>query len=180
MTYNYSFQKYEKEKMARAVGLDLPISRKHSVEIINKLKNKTTTRAKKILEGIIAIETPIQYTRFNRDLGHKKGIGPGRFPSKTAENILKIINSVEKNANTKGLSNPTIVHMSANKAAAQWHYGRKKRRKMKRSHIEIVVASADIKEKKERTQKSESKPQAKTEKTQSKESTTKTAKKENQ
>lgn len=165
MTYKYSFQKYEQEKMARAVGLDLPISRKHSVEIINKLKSKTTTRAKKILEGIIAIETPIQYTRFNRDLGHKKGIGPGRFPAKTAENILKIINSVEKNANTKGLTNPTIVHMSANKAAAQWHYGRKKRRKMKRAHIEIVVASADIKAKKESKSKTENKKSEKTQST---------------
>ncbi len=169
MSYTYSYQKYEQEKMARAVGTDLPISRKHSVEIANKLRNKPTARAKKILEGLIAVETPIQYTRFNKDLGHKRGIGPGRFPSKTAENILKVVESVEKNANAKGLANPIIVHISANKASAQWHYGRKRRRKMKRSHIEIIVAGSDGKSKEAKhAEKKEAKKAQSAKKTESK------------
>ncbi len=146
MAHKYSFQKYDAEKMARALGRDLPISAKHSIEIANSIRGKSVTRAKRILEGIISLKKPIRYTRFNKDLGHKKGIGAGRYPVKTAENILTIVESAESNAKEKGISNPTIIHIAANRASAQWHYGRQRRRKMKRSHIEIVVsAGRDVK-----------------------------------
>jgi large subunit ribosomal protein L22 len=173
MVYKYAFQNYEKEKMARAVGLDLPISKKHSAEIANAIRHKTVARAKKILDGLVKVETPIQYTRFNKDLGHKKGIGPGRYPSKAAENILKIVESAEKNANTKGIANPSIIHIAVMQAPAQWHYGRKRRRKMKRAHVEIVVATAEGKtkaaKKETKSEKTESKTESKEKKSQSKE-----------
>ena len=37
--------------------------------------------------------------------------------------------------------------MAAHKASAPWHYGRQRRRKMKRTHIEIVIGEKETKKK---------------------------------
>jgi len=134
----YAFQKFEKEKMARAYGRDLPISTKQSIEICKLIKGKSVEKAKKILENVEKKAVP--FTRFNRDVGHKPGIGPGRYPIKTAKNILKVLKNAETNASQKGLSDLVIIHSCCHKAARSWHYGRKRRQKNKRSHIEIILA----------------------------------------
>ena len=62
--------------------------------------------------------------------------------------IIKLMEDVEANAQFKGLntSNLVIAHISAHKAGKAWHYGRKSRRKMKRTTIEIVVEEKAKKE----------------------------------
>ncbi len=127
--------------MARGIGVALPVSLKHSVEICAFIKNKGVSDAKKILLGVIDKKTAIPYRRYDSDLGHKKSTGPGRYPEKTSKEIIKLIENVEANAQFKGLntSNLVITHISANKAGKAWHYGRKSRRKMKRTNIEICV-----------------------------------------
>jgi len=121
----YTFQGYKKENMARVQGTALPISTKQSVEICNFIKNKNVAKAKQLLLGVI----------------DKTGIGPGRYPEKASEHFIQMIESVEANAQFKGLntSNLVIVHASAHLAGKSWHYGRKSRRKMKRTNLEIVV-----------------------------------------
>ncbi|MBU1201696.1 MAG: 50S ribosomal protein L22 [Nanoarchaeota archaeon] len=139
MTYKYSYQKSE-ENTARAVLLDAPISTKQSIEVCSKLRTKTVEYAKKFLEGVKKKEKAVKYTRFTEGAGHKKGIGPGKYPIKTAGYILKLVQSAESNATSKGLgSDLKIVHLSAQRASTPWHQGRLRRRKMKRSHIELVV-----------------------------------------
>ena len=127
--------------MARAVGVALPISYKHSYEVCNFIKNKNIADAKKILESVVEKKVAVPYKRFDFDLSHKKKIGPGRFPEKTSLELIKLLESVEANAQFKGLntSNLVIIHMSAHKAGKAWHYGRFSRRKMKRTHVEICV-----------------------------------------
>ena len=79
-------------------------------------------------------KTAVPFRRFDFDLGHKKKIGPGRYPNKASREIIGLIENVEANAQFKGLntSNLIITHISAHKAGKAWHYGRKSRRKMKR------------------------------------------------
>ena len=119
----------------------LPVSFKHSFEICNFIKNKNVSDAKKILQNVIEKKTAVPFRRYNLDLGHKKKIGPGRYPERASKQFIKLIETVEANAQFKGLntSNLVIAHISSHKAAKSWHYGRKSRRRMKRTNVEIVV-----------------------------------------
>ncbi|MFH1771065.1 MAG: 50S ribosomal protein L22 [archaeon] len=172
--------KLDDENIAKAILRDAAISTKHSIEICSKIRNKKLEQAKKILEKIISLEQAIKYTRFTEGAGHKVGIGPAKFPVKAAQEILKIIKSAESNALDKGLSkNLKIAHISANQASRPWHYGRQRRIKMKRTHVEVVLN--EVKEKNKTEIKSETKvsePQKQLEKTEVKEIKSKPKKKE--
>ena len=127
--------------MARAIGMALPISFKQSVEICSFIKNKDVNAAKKMLHNVAEKKMAIPFRRYNWDLGHKKGMGPARYPEKASKEFIKLIENVESNAQFKGLntSNLVIAHASAHKAGKSWHFGRKSRRVMKRTNIEIIV-----------------------------------------
>jgi large subunit ribosomal protein L22 len=137
----YTFTNYSKEHMARAIGMSLPISFKQSVEICRYIKNKDVSEAKKILQDTIEKKIAIPFKRYNWDLGHKKKTGPARYPKNASKEIIKLIENVEANAQFKGLntSNLIIAHVNAHKSGKAWHFGRKTRRRMKRTNIEIIV-----------------------------------------
>ncbi len=145
MKQGYAFQGFEKEKMARALGKDLPISMKHASMVCQAIKGKKVQRARDILTDSIELKKAIPFTRFNRDKGHKPKIGPGRYVPKTCIEILKVLNSAESNGNQKSLGDMMIIHACAHKASSPWHFGRWRRRQMKRSHIEIIVAETKTK-----------------------------------
>jgi large subunit ribosomal protein L22 len=159
MGLKYAFNEYNKELMARAVGRDLSISKKQSVEICNWIRYKTTKQATRILEDAIGMKQPIPFTRFNWNVGHRPGMGPARYAVKAATEILMLVKSVEANAQVKGLNtgNLKIVHINAQKAPTPHHYGRQRGTKMKRTHIELVVQEkaqkAEGTEKEERIKK---------------------------
>ena len=137
----HAFRNYNKEHMARVVGAALPISFKQSVEISSFIRNKNLGKAKKLLQDVIAKKAAVPFKRYNWDLGHKRKIGPGRYPEKASMHFLALIEAVESNAQFKGLntSNLNIAHVSSHKAGKAPHYGRKSGRKMKRTNVEIVV-----------------------------------------
>lgn len=147
MAYRYTHQRFVEDKMARALGRDLPISPKKSVEICSHLKKKSVENAKQILQDAIEMKKPIPFKRFNKGLGHKAGMAAGRYAVRTCEHILKLLKSAESNANQKGLGSLVIVHMCANKGANTHHYGRKGGRLMKRTNVEIVVEEKSEKKK---------------------------------
>lgn len=145
--YKYAFQGFDKEKMAKAAGLDLPISFKNGTMVCNAVRGKSVVRAKKILNDAINMKMAIKFTRYNWNRGHKKGIGSGKYPVKTCKEILAIIESAEANAHQKNLGTElNIRHICVHNAARPFRYGRQRRRKMKRSHVEVVLE--EIKEKK--------------------------------
>jgi len=156
MAQKYTFEKYNKELMARVIGRDLGISTKQSIEICNRIRNKSVKRAKQILEDAISGERAIAYTRFNGGVGHKPGMAAGRYPIKTATNFLNLIKSAEANAQVKGLNtgNLCLVHVNAQKASSPMHQGRQRGTVMKRTHVEIVLQEK-AEEKKEEKKKSE-------------------------
>jgi large subunit ribosomal protein L22 len=161
MEYSYALQNYDNEHMARAVGRALPVSRKASIEIGNTIRHKTVARAKTILKEVISMKAPIKFTRFTNGAGHKPGMASGKYPQKAAEHILALVEAVESNAQFKGLntSNLIITHFAVQFGGNAWKYGRQKRRKAKRTNIEIAVAEGKAKEKKTADKKEEkSKP----------------------
>ena len=127
---------------------EVPISTKKSVEIFNLIRGKKVEDAKKILENVIEQKEAVPYVRYNRKIPHRKGkMATGRFPVKSSKEILKILKSAESNAQNLGLSSNLIIsHISAHKASMQFHYGRKRRRRMKRTHVNMIVQ--ELKEKK--------------------------------
>lgn len=135
---NYSLK--SDENMVKAYGRDMSISMKKSVEICKVIKGKKLEFAKKFLERVIEKKFSVPMRKYNRDTAHKTAIGPGRFPVKTAKGILSILKNAEANAQNKGLSKELIIkHVAAHKASSPWHYGRKRRQKMKRTHIEVIL-----------------------------------------
>lgn len=149
--------KYDKEKMARVFGRALPISTKNAIEICRVVRNMEIKKAKKILEDVITMKKPVPFKRFTGDLGHKKKLGPAKYPVKTATDILKLIQGVEANAQFKGLNTNDLVisHIKADKASKTWHYGRQRRRQMKRTNLELVVEEKISKKKENKLEKKE-------------------------
>lgn len=154
----YRYATKTTENMAKAVGRSLPISAKQSIEICNFIRKRSLDSARRVLSAAMEKKEPIPFKRFTGGLGHKKGMASGRFPQKACGEILKIINVAEANAQHKGLSgNLRIKSILAQRASAPWHPGRKRRRRMKRTHIEVVVEEFGEKSEKGKTEKKSAK-----------------------
>lgn len=124
----------------KAKAVSLPISMKQSVEISHFLRYKNTVLAKQHLEEVIALQRAVPFRRYCRNIGHKAGMAAGRYPVKAAKEFLKLVKSVESNANSQGLdtSNLKIVQLLANQASIPMTGGRLRQRTM-RTHLEIAV-----------------------------------------
>ncbi|MBU2561289.1 MAG: 50S ribosomal protein L22 [Nanoarchaeota archaeon] len=152
-SYNYAFQNFNEELMARAVGRDLGISTKQSIEICNYLRHRKLEQAKRLLEEVIGKKRAIPFKRFTNGLGHRSGkIAAGRYPLKACTAILKLLESTEANAQTKGLNTGEleIIHICAHRASQPVHYGRHHGREFKRTHVEVVVQETVAKKKGEK------------------------------
>ena len=127
--------------MARAVGVALPISFKLSVEVCNFIRKDTVKQAVSKLERVAKLKMAVPFRRFDFDLGHKTKIGPGRYPVKVSQELIKLIHAAEANAQFKGLntSNLAIAHLSVHRCGKSFHYGRQSRTIMKRTSVELVV-----------------------------------------
>lgn len=131
---------------------NLRISRKKSYEVCNMIRNKTTKKAKFMLNQVIKMEKAVPYKKYLADTPHRPGkIAAGRYPIKTCEEILKVIESGEANARNKGMDENLIIsHISSHKAPKQFHYGSKRRTIMKNAHIKLILKelSKEVKENK--------------------------------
>ncbi len=158
MTYKYATQD---KGLAKAVGTDLPISTKATKEICRTVKGKNVERARKILQDAAEKKKAIPYKTHNGDVGHKRGMGPGRYPIKASQHIMKIIDSAVANARFQGINtnNLIIKNILAQKGAETFKYGRQTRRRTKRTHVEVVLAEGA--EKKGAAKKEEKKVEAK-------------------
>lgn len=146
-THKYAFQGYDKEKMARIVGRDLSMSTKDSIEICSFIRGKKLIQAKELLENVAKEKVPVPYKRFTEGAGHRKGrIASGRYPFKASTEIIMLLDSLEANAQQKGLNTSSLVikHACAHMASRPPRYGRIRGRRAKRTHVELVVAESDV------------------------------------
>ncbi len=141
MKRNYSLQTTRKEEdLVRAAGRDLSISAKQAIELCAYIRNKPVEWAKARLENTLKKQEAIPFKRFTNGAGHKRGIGPGKYPEKTARQFLKLLNTLEANAQNKGLSSRLIIiHACAQRASRPMRYGRKRGIAMKRAHVELAA-----------------------------------------
>ena len=113
------------EKEVTVAGIDLPISTKNSIVVCRKINKMELEKAKKFLKLLIDRKIDID----------------GKHYTKTAKEILKILESGEKNAEYRGLKNPVIKTISAERGPTKLR--RRRRRsfgsKMKSTHIKLVL-----------------------------------------
>ncbi len=141
------------EHSASVYGKDMPISTKHAIEICNFIKGKSLPLSKKLLQDVMEKKRAVPFHIFKRNIGHKPGhLAAGRYPYKASQHILKLLTSLESNAQNKGLDVNSLVVTTIipNRASRPYHMGRKRRVKMKRTHIQII-AEERAPEKKQQT-----------------------------
>jgi large subunit ribosomal protein L22 len=148
-SWKYSVQGLDPDRTAIASGRDLRIKPKVAREICNHIKGKKLEEAKLFLNDVIDKKQAVPYYRYRGKIPHRKklqGHDAGRFPEKAAEEILKILNSVESNAEFKGLyvDRLRIIHMAAHRGRVIRKYiprafGRASPYFKHLTHIEVVV-----------------------------------------
>ena len=117
MAYKGYSRKGDPEETAKAIGREMPISKKHAVEICRHLRNMPLDQAKDELNHIISMDKPLRFKKYSGSAGHRKGkgFGPGRYPQKACKAILKALENAESNAEQKGLPVDEMViwHIAA-------------------------------------------------------------------
>jgi len=143
----YTYRDEPGVTVARARGIELPISPKKTYEVLNAIRGLPVDRARSILEGVLALERPIPFRRYNQETAHKKATGPGRYPKKVAKNVLRLLESAEENAEYEGLDTDRLfvrVASSARgrirKASMPRAQGRGTQWNEQTTNIEIVLA----------------------------------------
>jgi large subunit ribosomal protein L22 len=99
----YTFTGASGETVARARGIELRVSPKKTYEVRNAIRGLSVDDAKALLEDVIELKRAIPFRRYNQEVAHKKGIGPGRYPKKVAKQVLQILQNAEANAEYEGM-----------------------------------------------------------------------------
>ncbi len=137
------------EKTAKASGRELKVSHKAAREVAKAIKGMNLSQAKDLLRDVMAKKRPIPYTRYTKKLGHKGGMQKncvGRFPIKAAEQILRVVQAAQANAENKGLDvdRLRIMHSAAYQGMKLKRYtprahGRASPKYDITTHVEIVL-----------------------------------------
>lgn len=170
---------------AKVVGRNLAISTKHAVVISNFIRGKKLSWAKDKLTKVLDYKVAVPFTVHNKKIGHRKGnLSSGRYPINATKEVIRMLKSAEANAQNKGLDTEALIISSIipNHASRPWHYGRQRRTKMKRTHLEITLEEkVDEKKKapaKKEVSKTENREAPKTENKETKSTPKETPKKE--
>ena len=154
MANKYAYNKeVDEAKTARAMAKSLKISPNRNVTIYSAIKGIATGKAKSYLAGVIKIKKAVPFKRHNKKVGHRKGLegwASGRYPVKAAEQILKVLENAEANAEYKGMDTEKLVieHISSHKGVVIPGYiprafGRMTPFNTPTTHIQIVLQEAN-------------------------------------
>ncbi len=144
-TWRYSVQ-LDPTRTAVASLRDVDVSYKEMVELLDVIRGKKLSEARRILEDIIEMRRPVPFKRHYGKVGHRRGMGPGRYPVKAAKKVLALLDNVENNAEFKGLDvdNLWIVHIAAHKGMTIKRFmprafGRSTPKIKQLVHVEVAV-----------------------------------------
>jgi large subunit ribosomal protein L22 len=142
------------EKTAIASGRELKVSHKAAREVAKAIKGMNLSQAKEFLRDVMAKKKPVPYARFTKKLGHKGGMEKrfvGRYPIKTAEHFLRVVQAAQANAENKGLDveRLRIMHSAAYPGMKLKRYtprahGRASPKYDTTTHVEIVLEEKPI------------------------------------
>ena len=125
-----------KKTEAVVSGKSLSMSTKKSIAVCKFIKGKKIQKAISDLEQVLVHK---QVVPMKGEIPHKKGVGisSGGYPKKAVDYFIKLLKSLQSNANANGLSEPVIVEAIANMASRP--YGKFGRVRRKRTHVMIKV-----------------------------------------
>jgi large subunit ribosomal protein L22 len=102
----------------KASGREARVSHKSSREVCRTINGMMLTKAKSYLRDVMAKKKPVPFKRFEKKAGHRHGLQKahaGKYPVKAAEQVLKVLEGAEANAENKGLDTDRmrIIHACA-------------------------------------------------------------------
>ena len=148
---NYQAEVGKESKTARAMMTNAPVSFKYSAEICRQIKSKPLNQAIDFMNRIIAHESFLPLTTYNKKVAHRKGdsregVKSGRYPELTAKGFLQLFELAKNNADFKGLDAEKliIIHAFAVMGVNRFSYQSKgriagKARRRNATNIEIIV-----------------------------------------
>lgn len=143
----YTYTPVAGVKVARARGVELPISPKKAYEILNAIRGLPLEKARTVLEDAIALRRAVPFRRYNQETAHHPGVGPGRYAVKVARQILHVLENAEGNAEYEGLdADRLFVQIAASSrgrirsASMPRAHGRATPWNEQTTHLEIVLA----------------------------------------
>jgi len=106
----YSVKELDPAKTVKASLREADISPKLSREVCKAIIGLKIPEAKKLMEEVIAMKKMIPYRRYRKDRAHHHSTkGPGGYPVKIARMMLKLLESLEANAEFKGLDPEQVI-----------------------------------------------------------------------
>ncbi|MEA1924456.1 MAG: 50S ribosomal protein L22 [Candidatus Altiarchaeota archaeon] len=144
MELRYSYELRDDSRVAKSMGRDMNISFKDAVVVCDRIRGMMLSDAISTLRSTQLLKEPIVYNKFRKGVGHRKGSSPGKYPVKPASSILKVLMSLESNAEYKGLDTERlkIVHVQAKEGVSRKRRKPKGRWRMWSAdlvHVEVVA-----------------------------------------
>jgi large subunit ribosomal protein L22 len=147
--YSIIEEELDPEKTARASGREIRVSHKAAREVCRTIKGMMLDNSKTYLRDVTEKRRPVPFRRYKKKLGHRHGVEKafaGRYPVKTAQQVLRVVEGAEANAENKGLDvdRLRIFHAAAYPGMKIKRYtprahGRSSPRYETTTHIEIVL-----------------------------------------
>jgi large subunit ribosomal protein L22 len=147
--YSIIAEELDPEKTAKASGRELRVSHKAAREVCRAVKGMTLSKAKAYLRDVIDKKKAVPFRRYKKKVGHRSGLEKtfaGRYPVKTSQKILRVIEASEANAENKGLDldRLRILHAAAYPGIKIKRYtprahGRASPKYETTTHVEIVL-----------------------------------------
>lgn len=119
MGISYSVE-VDEERSAKAMGRELDVSKKDTVEVCRHVKGMPLEEAQKTLRAVADGEEPVPLKKHNSGSGHTSGVegwDAGGFPKKASEALLDVLYNAESNAENQGYDTEEMVvdHIAAHK-----------------------------------------------------------------
>jgi len=116
--WGYSTKIGLKGNEVRASLREVDVSPKFAREVCEAIKGLTIPEARRLLEDVVKMKRMIRFGRYRKKRAHHAQTrGPGGYPVKVSKHMLKLLDSLEANAEFKGLDpeKTRIVHAAAHK-----------------------------------------------------------------
>ena len=149
--HKYAISGLDPDRTVKAVGRDIQAKPKPSREICNCIRGMSLEKAKRFLENVVDMKVAVPFRHHKGHQAHRKGLDrfkwyAGRYPIKSAREILLVIENAENNAEYKGLDidRIKIIHAMVHRAPIVKKFIPRAFRRStpyynRLSHIEIVL-----------------------------------------
>jgi len=108
---------------SKASCRDVRMSNRQAREVLHTISGMETSRAKMFLMNVMDKKEAVPFKRHTGGVGHKPGMGPGRYPMKVSKEILGVIENAEKSADAKGMRAPYIIATAITGLTMHKHMG---------------------------------------------------------